>query len=603
MRAAYLIRCSTKKQDYDRQVRDLTRLSKEFGYEPTPKEFIYGEHITGRDDATKKDRLSIQHIKEDAEKKLFDVILVSEVSRMSRDVTSGMVYVRQLTNIGMPVYFKDIEIWTINPETGNVNNHAESALNAAFMAASKYLKSMKTQIASGRRNSLSDNQLVLGHVLFGYKKLGGKDRYSRNTIVVDEENAPIVKDIFEMYVQEGATLKSVSLAATQKHNRRFSVSGIQQMLARKEYSSGEYNITTVDPDTKEEETFTLTFEPIITNDLYEKARQKRKTNRSTRTPYPKQKTHLLSKLIKCPICGHSYSPAIRCGDKKGEKYRMINGKPAYQWRCMSRINNADDCQSHINLNDEKVSAIIWELIKKELILFANLTDEERNKKIVLLSSKIANYQNDIDNFTSQIESMEKRMSKAFEIYLDAPSSIQETAKQKYYEVSDKCQKEINSCKSKIEDLSVLIGQCMDEISFYKQPILLDEAISKAEHEESEKRKLFEELIIKIYPYAVKVGVVVLEVYAKHGVFYILLDGYQRGKKRLARYISGDIAIWQDGKRKSESFKQGKFFIINEDELYKKTGIQKSIDKDAEFNFRAVETLCSFYGWELNYDLW
>ena len=32
MRAAFLIRCSTKKQDYERQVNDLTRLAKKFGY-------------------------------------------------------------------------------------------------------------------------------------------------------------------------------------------------------------------------------------------------------------------------------------------------------------------------------------------------------------------------------------------------------------------------------------------------------------------------------------------------------------------------------------------------------------------------------------------
>lgn len=45
MKAAYLIRCSTKKQDYERQVRDLNKLVKLWGYEPTPPERIYGEHI------------------------------------------------------------------------------------------------------------------------------------------------------------------------------------------------------------------------------------------------------------------------------------------------------------------------------------------------------------------------------------------------------------------------------------------------------------------------------------------------------------------------------------------------------------------------------
>ena len=43
MRAAFLIRCSTKKQDYERQVNDLTRLAKKFGYTSSDN-MIFGEH-------------------------------------------------------------------------------------------------------------------------------------------------------------------------------------------------------------------------------------------------------------------------------------------------------------------------------------------------------------------------------------------------------------------------------------------------------------------------------------------------------------------------------------------------------------------------------
>ena len=53
MRAAFLIRCSTKKQDYERQVNDLTRLAKKFGYTSSDN-MIFGEHITGKDDASKE---------------------------------------------------------------------------------------------------------------------------------------------------------------------------------------------------------------------------------------------------------------------------------------------------------------------------------------------------------------------------------------------------------------------------------------------------------------------------------------------------------------------------------------------------------------------
>lgn len=604
MKAAYLIRCSTKKQDYERQVRDLNKLVKLWGYEPTPPEYIYGEHITGKDDATISDRISIQHIKEDAEKKLFDVILVSEVSRMSRDVTSGMWYVRQLTNLGMPIYFKDVEIWTIDPQTGIKNSNAESILNGAFMAAAKYLRSMKTQIASGRRNSLAENDMVLGYFPLGYKKYGGKDKDTRLKLVIDEKTAPIVKDVFEMYVQEGGTMKTVALAIAQKYGIRFTVSRVYQTLVRSVYYSGKHIVTMIDPDTDEKENFALTVEPIISEDLYNKATIKRNSNRNTREPYPVQQTHPLSKLIKCPICGYCFSPRKRGGDGL-DKYRMINGKIAYSWNCMSRINNSKKCTSHINLNDEKCTSVVWGLIKEELISSAKLSDEQRKEKVAKLSEKIANAQNDIENYKVQKEQMQKRMNKAFEVYMDAPDALQEVAKQKYYETSNKCQLEITQCENKVDSLIAQISQYLEELEYYQQPVKAIEVIEEAEKDESVMRKLFLELIDKIHPYAVSPGVVVLEIYAKTGVYYILLDANQRGKNRIARYISGDLAIWQGGKLALPNYSQGSYFLVHHSLI---AGKLDDIDPENskeyfKFDFVTTEALCKYNKWELNYDLW
>ena len=95
MKAAFLIRCSTKNQDLDRQTRDLTRLANSMGYEVPSEELVFGEKITGKDDVTKKNRESIDRLLKAAKEQKFDVVLVSEVSRMSRDPASGRIYVRQ----------------------------------------------------------------------------------------------------------------------------------------------------------------------------------------------------------------------------------------------------------------------------------------------------------------------------------------------------------------------------------------------------------------------------------------------------------------------------------------------------------------------------
>ena len=85
-------------------MKDLTRLARKFGYKSSDN-IIFGEHITGKDDASKKDRQSIQRLKDAAVNMEFDVVLVSKASRISCVLMSGRLYVRQPINMEIPVYF------------------------------------------------------------------------------------------------------------------------------------------------------------------------------------------------------------------------------------------------------------------------------------------------------------------------------------------------------------------------------------------------------------------------------------------------------------------------------------------------------------------
>ena len=74
MEAAFLVRCSTDSQDYQRQLEDLKRVADNFGYTVKDKN-IFGEYITGKDDVTVRDRKSIERLRFAAERGEFDVIL------------------------------------------------------------------------------------------------------------------------------------------------------------------------------------------------------------------------------------------------------------------------------------------------------------------------------------------------------------------------------------------------------------------------------------------------------------------------------------------------------------------------------------------------
>ena len=618
MKAAFLIRCSTKNQDLDRQTRDLTRLAKSLGYEYDIENLVFGEKITGKDDVTIKNRESIDKLLRAAKEQKFDVVLVAEVSRMSRDPASGRVYVRQLINMSIPVYFRDIDTWTINPDNGKRVRDAEQVIGAAFDAAWKYLRSLKTQVASGRRNELDNNQISVGQPFFGYTRYGGKDKSKKNCWIVDEVAAEVVVFVFNEYIKDGSTLKSTALATTAKYGellgKKFSVGSIEHILTYESYHTGIKKISLTDPDTEEIEVFDVKVPILVDTELFEKATAKRKNNRVKSEPYPKQTTYILSKLLKCPYCGYTMTPRTKGNDSKGkttnERYRIINGKKALSWLCMSGINNATSCNNRISVANEKAEPIIWELIKKELIVFANLNNEERELKVEELTEKISHLASNIDNYNTHKSSLQKQLSKAYTVATMADESVLEMAMTEFNKTARTIRKEMSDCDSAIEQIKGEIENLANLKIFYSQPNLPSDIIEKAETDEAEKRKLVKELINKIVPYKITTfkkqhrdrglvtlnfGVVLLEVYTVNGIYYVFYNANDRGDIRQAYYISGVFAKFQNSINKFDAYKEGEYFVISNADMVMET---EEIDELITVN-QMVEIAIN-NGWVLSY---
>lgn len=618
MKAAFLIRCSTKNQDLDRQTRDLTRLAKSLGYEYDIENLVFGEKITGKDDVTIKNRESIDKLLRAAKEQKFDVVLVAEVSRMSRDPASGRVYVRQLINMSIPVYFRDIDTWTINPDNGKRVRDAEQVIGAAFDAAWKYLRSLKTQVASGRRNELDNNQISVGQPFFGYTRYGGKDKSKKNCWIVDEVAAEVVVFVFNEYIKDGSTLKSTALATTAKYGellgRKFSVGSIEHILTYESYHTGIKKISLTDPDTEEIEVFDVKVPILVDTELFEKATAKRKNNRVKSEPYPKQTTYILSKLLKCPYCGYTMTPRAKGNDSRGkttnERYRIINGKKALSWLCMSGINNATSCNNRISVANEKAEPIIWELIKKELIVFANLNNEERELKVEELTEKITHLASNIDNYNAHKSSLQKQLSKAYTVATMADESVLAMAMTEFNKTARNIRKEMSDCDSAIEQIKGEIDNLVNIKIFYSQPNLPSDIIEKAETDEAEKRKLVKELINKIVPYKITTfkkqhrdrglvtlnfGVVLLEVYTVNGIYYVFYNANDRGDIRQAYYISGVFAKFQNSINKFDAYKEGEYFVISNADMVMET---EEIDELITVN-QMVEIAIN-NGWVLSY---
>lgn len=582
MKAAFLIRCSTTQQDYDRQIDDLTKVANSYKFETSP-DLIFGEYITGKDDTTKKDRKSIELMKEAAKAHKFDVLLVNEVSRMSRDSVSGRVYVRELNNFGIPTYFRDKGKWTINLETREVDEAFEKELGLYFDGAAEYLKSMKTFTASGRRNRLRDNQMIQGKI-YGYKKLGGKDKYNRNTLIVNEEEATIIRYTYNTYIEEGSTIKSTALAISAKFGFNCSAGKVYHILKNNSYHTGYTTVTTIDPDTKKEEVFKITFDTIIDEELYNKAAKKLVGNRASKVMRSnKQKKYLLSRLVKCSFCGASYTPSL-----KSTGY--VN------WRCHSRINNSHpDCKCEINLNDDKLSTVVWELIKKELLPLTTYNKEEKEKRTAEEKKLIDKLNEDIALLSKELKNVDKTLERAYTAYISAPESAANLALDMYNKTLTEATSKKDSINKDIETKKLHIQYAENRIDRYNRVDFTTDYLKELETDNSKKRQEFEEYIDAIYPYKAGYRLAVLEVHTTTGdCYYILLDSGQR-KHQIATYIRYEFAVWQNSNNRYKAIESGDYFYCPN-----ASNIMETEDLEEYLSFREIEKVCNLNNWILDY---
>ena len=108
----------------------------------------------------------------------------------------------------------------------------------------------------------------------------------------------------------------------------------------------------------------------------------------------------------------------------------------------------------------------------------------------------------IANFTSHISNMDRLIERAYSAYMDAPDSVMDIAKDKYYKTLTKCENERAECKDKIEALNVEKLRLENMRTFFNQPTLPKDAIEKAESDPIKMRNLVMELVDKIYPYRI-----------------------------------------------------------------------------------------------------
>lgn len=243
---------------------------------------------------------------------IFDIIIVKEASRFSRNQTEALSVLKELKRKGVEVYF-------IATNTSTTDDDWEFKLGLYFNLSQTESKNLSVRVKLSKRHNAEKGRYAPSIVPYGYKRI--YDENGKKKIVIDEDESKVVKDIFKQYTEVGghtiARLLNERDILT-KSGKTWSDDKITRLIQNPVYigspvvmKTKKTNLTDTNRvATAESERITIenAVEPIISIEDFNKTqnvRLSRTTNNNKRGQH-KSKTDIFSGKLYCANCGARY---------------------------------------------------------------------------------------------------------------------------------------------------------------------------------------------------------------------------------------------------------------------------------------------------------
>lgn len=420
---------------------------------------------TGTNDA----RPAFQKMIADAKTGTFQYIIVYMFDRFARNRRDSIIYKEMLKEkYGIKV------ISALEP----IAEDEGGEFYEMFLEwnAEKYSKRLSKRVRDGLDTSIANGTFCGGFIIYGYKldlePIPGKQGKFIKRVVIDEEEAKVMKYVFEQY-DKGVTKKQIAAQLNAK-GYRFKGKPItgrtfDHYLTNTKYT-GEFYFG--------DRLCTNMYPAIIDKDTFERVQKRLAENRyvlggkeSAKEPYL-----LTGKLF----CGHCGTEMVAGGGKSktGKKYYYYECKKKKKKLCSKRIEHKDALEKYVVEN---------------VLLF--LSDEEN---LNMIAKDVLKYY-DTRTDESEIKSIRKRIA---DIQEEADAAANAFIEAKSPLLKQRIEKRMQECEILLGDLEKLKAQLIlergqklsesDIISFVK--IILQGDINDFEF----KRRLIDNLVYKVY---------------------------------------------------------------------------------------------------------
>ena len=335
--------------------------------------FIPGYIDEGLSGISTKKRENFNRMIEDAAEDKFDLVITKEISRFARNTLDSIRYTRQLLSCGVGVIFENDGIKTLDED-------AELRLAIMSSIAQDELRKLSSRVKFGHQQAIKDNVVLGNSRIFGYVKDSGK-------LVVDESQAQMVKELFELYATGQYSMKQIETTFWNKgyrnHNgKKISHTTMSNMIANPKYK-GYYvgnKVRVIDMFTKKqkflppEEWVMFKDESghivpaIVSEELWDSANEvlkRRSDDVKSRQGICNHKNLLTGKLY-CTCCGIAYYRRDS-KDKLGNK----NSK----WVCSGKIKNGTDSCDSFAIYESEIKPVLFDVFRETEVNVAALIEE------------------------------------------------------------------------------------------------------------------------------------------------------------------------------------------------------------------------------------
>ena len=360
-RVAIYARVSDKSQDGE----DKTSISEQMGEMEAYCE-QKGLTITARYQEVgrgwSKKRPEFQRMLADAKRGLFDTIVCWKSDRLSRGMypAAALMEVVEAHQVRLEAVMEAIDMKTFG-------------LMAAIGKIE--LDNFRERSTLGKRGTAKQGRVPTGRLPYGYR-IGGDGRAE-----VIEEQAEVVRRIFQMYLDEGMGAYSIAIRLTeegiptQNGKPLWLQSRVHHILGNAAYTGtwlyGKYrHVSTEDGirihDQPEDNWIEIPIPQVIDDETWDRA-QALKKQRSRKAKRNTKVLYLLQHLLKCGECGHNFHARATWTSvtvRNGKKYTYDLPTPNRYYKCNGMQSMRLDCRERPFIRAERLEEPIWTEVKR-----------------------------------------------------------------------------------------------------------------------------------------------------------------------------------------------------------------------------------------------